>query len=264
MFVIQQTGCRKNMNWSVRYKICSERCVLYLIVAICDDEPLFRQKMKAFLIEYKKSCRTHFDIVEFPNGEALLNYKYPIDIVFLDYEMPYLNGMETARRLRAKNNICCIIFITSFPEHVFEAFEVNTYRYILKPVDFNRLEKVIDNYIRDRKMLYPILVNIDGEQLAVSSKDVIYLEADGRYCNIRTVKECLHSSKTLAQVYELLPKHCFYRTHKSYAVNFYCINSIKENTVLLTNGEKVTISRNNISPFKNAYKEFVKHFVVND
>ncbi len=219
--------------------------------------------MKTFLIEYKKSRRVPFDIVEFENGSKLLEYRYPIDIVFLDYEMPELDGIETARRLRAKNNICCIIFVTAFPEHVFEAFEVNTYRYVVKPVDFNRLEKVIDNYIKDRKMLFPILVNIDGEQLTVSSKEVVYLEADGKYCNIRTTKECLHSSKTLSQVFDLLPRHCFYRTHKSYAVNFYCINSIRENTVLLTNGEKVTISRNNITAFKAAYREFVKHFVLN-
>ena len=202
------------------------------------------------------------DIVEFSNGNDLLEYPYPLDIVFLDYEMPGIDGIETARRLRVNNNICCIIFVTSFPQYAIEAFEVNTYRYILKPVDFGRLEKVVDNYIKDRKMLFPILVNIDGEQLTVRSKEIIYLEADGRYCNIRTTNDCLHSSKTLSQVFELLPRHCFYRTHKSYAVNFYCINSIKDNTVLLINGEKVTISRNNISGFKNAYKEFVRHFVA--
>ncbi len=141
-----------------------------MIVGICDDQPPFRQMMKNFLIEYKTARRIPFDIVEFASGNDLLKYPYPLDIVFLDYEMPGIDGMETARRIRKESTICCIIFVTSFPEHVFDAFEVNTYRYILKPVDFNRLETVIDNYIRDRKMLFPIVVNVDGEQLTVKLK----------------------------------------------------------------------------------------------
>ncbi len=234
-----------------------------MIAAICDDDAFFRQKLKDFLIDYKKSRRIHLDIIEFSNGKDLIEYGYPCDMVFLDYEMSGIDGIETARMLREKKNMCCIIFITSYPEHVFEAFEVNTYRYLLKPVEFEKLEKIIDKYITDKKMLYPIVLNIDGEQITVKTEDIVYLEADGKYCNIRTVTECLHSSKTLSRTLELLPQHCFYRTHKSYAVNLYCVSSMKENSITLTNGEKAAVGRKRISDFKKAYKEFVKHFVLN-
>ncbi len=232
-----------------------------MIAAICDDDVFFRKQIHEFLVEYKRIRRVQLDIVEFSDGNELLQYEYPLDIVLLDYDMPILDGMETARQLRAKKSLCCIVFITSFPQHVFEAFEVNTYRYLLKPVDFITLEGVLDHYIQDKKMLTPITVNMDGEQITVNSEDIMYLEADGKYCIIRTTTQSLHSSKTLSQVFDLLPQHCFYRTHKSYAVNLYCISSIKENLVVLTNKERVRISRNKLSAFKDAYKNFIKHFV---
>ncbi len=233
----------------------------FMIAAICDDNVFFRKKMHDFLVEYKRSRRIQLDIVEFSDGNELLRYEYPLDIVLLDYDMPVLDGMETARQLRAKKSLCCIVFVTSFPEHVFEAFEVNTYRYLLKPLDCKELEGVLDNYIKDRKMLTPITVNIDGEQLTVKSEDIVYLEADGKYCMIRTINQSLHCSKTLSQVFRLLPQHCFFRTHKSYAVNLYCISAIKENIVVLTNKERVKISRNKSNDFKQAYKNFIKYFV---
>ncbi len=232
-----------------------------MIVAVCDDEELFRKDMTELLVEYKKARRLPLDIVEFSSGTELLEYEYPCDIVLLDYDMPGIDGMQTARALREKKSLCCIIFATAYSEYVFDAYEVNTYRYLVKPITHEKLAPVIDSYIRERKMLAPITLYVDGEQLTVSSESIIYLEADGRSCTVRTDKKALHSSKTLMQLDELLPRHCFYRTHKSYTVNFYYISAIKENTVILTNGERVLISRKRAGDFKKAYKEFVKHFI---
>ncbi len=233
-----------------------------MIAAICDDDVIFRKKMREFLLNYKRERRMHLDIVEFSNGNELLSYKYPLDIVFMDYEMPDLNGMETARILRTRTSLCCIIFISSYPQHVFESFEVKTYRYLVKPLDFLKLESVLDHYIREKKMMFPVTVNIDGEHLTINSEEIVYLEGDGKYCIIRTTHECFRASKTIAQIFDLLPQHCFYRAHKSYAVNFYCVHSIKANIVVLTNGEKIKISRTKIVDIKKEYKNFLKHFVT--
>jgi DNA-binding LytR/AlgR family response regulator len=61
----------------------------------------------------------------------------------------------------------------------------------------------------------------------------------------------------------LLPKYCFYRVHKSYAVNLYCIQKIVNNEIVLLNGEKVSISRNNLGKFKITYKKFIKDYYLN-
>ncbi len=236
--------------------------MIFLNVAICDDDEIFRSELKNILIDYKQKRRIHLDITEFSEGEPLLSWNYPFDIIFLDYQMPNIDGMETARILRARNCICSIIFITSFPEFVLESFEVNPHRFLEKPIDVTKITAAIDSYIEQNKMLSPIVVNVDGELKTISSKDIIYLEGDGKYCYVRTSCDTVHSSKTLLSIFNKLPQHCFYRVHKSFVVNLYCINSIEKNEVILNNGEKAKISRNNLSNFKKIYKHFVENYYL--
>ena len=231
-------------------------------IAICDDEPDFRDELRNYLVEYKKDRRLQLDIYEFENGNDLCISKIPFDIVFLDYQMPSLDGMETARILRENNVLCNIVFVTNYPDFVFESFEVNPYRFWKKPVEFEKVESLLNLYIKQHKMLAPIMIfDYDGQKI-IESKDVVYLEGDGRYCIIRTRFETVHSSKTLSGVLELLPQYCFFRVHKSYAVNLYCVKRILGNEVWLNNGEKVLISRNNVSKFKVAYKNFIKDYYL--
>ena len=231
-------------------------------IAICDDEPNFRDELRNYLVEYKKDRRLQLDIYEFENGNDLCISKIPFDIVFLDYQMPSLDGMETARKLRENNVLCNIVFVTNYPDFVFESFEVNPYRFWKKPVEFEKVESLLNLYIKQHKMLAPIMIfDYDGQKI-IESKDVVYLEGDGRYCIIRTRFETVHSSKTLSGVLELLPQYCFFRVHKSYAVNLYCVKRILGNEVWLNNGEKVLISRNNVSKFKVAYKNFIKDYYL--
>ena len=231
-------------------------------IAICDDEPNFREELRNYLVEYKKDRRLQLDVYEFENGNDLCISKIPFDIVFLDYQMPLLDGMETARILRENNVLCNIVFVTNYPDFVFESFEVNPYRFWKKPIEFEKVESLLNLYIKQHKMLAPIMIfDYDGQKI-IESKDVVYLEGDGRYCIIRTRFETVHSSKTLSGVLELLPQYCFFRVHKSYAVNLYCVKRILGNEVWLNNGEKVLISRNNVSKFKVAYKNFIKDYYL--
>lgn len=231
-------------------------------IAICDDEGNFREQLKNYLVEYKKDKRLQLDIYEFKNGNDLCMSKLSFDIVFLDYEMPLLNGMETARKLRENNVLCNIVFVTNYPDFVFDSFEVNLYRFWKKPIEFEKVEGLLNLYIKQHKLLAPIMIfDYDGQKI-IESKDVVYLEGDGRYCIIRTVKETVRSSKTLSGVLELLPQYCFFRVHKSYAVNLYFVREIDSSVILLKNGEKVSISRKNAANFKIAYKKFIKDYYL--
>ncbi len=230
-------------------------------VAICDDESQFREELKAFLLKLKKEDRLDIDAFEFSNGKSLLESASRFDVILLDYQMPGLNGLDTARELRKKNSICSIIFITSFPEFMIDSFEVNTYRFLVKPLNTEKLKKALLDYILEKKKFSPIVINTEGEQIVINSEDIIYLEAEGKYCNVRTSGLYLRCSKTISAVHELLPKHCFFRTHKSYVVNMYCIKKISGNIVTLINGEITTVGRKKITEFKNAYRIFIKNFI---
>lgn len=157
-----------------------------MLVAICDDEKIFRDELKSFLLKYKTNNHLCIDICQFSNGEDLLNSNEIFDIVFLDYQMPGLDGMEVARKLRSKNIICNIVFVTNYPQFVFESFEVQPYRFYVKPLEEKQLISLMNTFIAQQKLLSPIVVINDNEQKTVSAKDIMYLEGDGKYCTIRT------------------------------------------------------------------------------
>lgn len=234
-----------------------------MYVAICDDDKIFRQEMKKFLLAYRDEKRISLDVFEFRKGKDLLNETENFDIVFLDYRMPGIDGLDVARELRARNSTGCIIFITSYPDFVYDSFEVAPYRFFTKPLDEQRLAQALNTYLSDRQLLSPITINDYDGQLTIPSKDIVYLEGDGKYCTIRTANNSYHSSKTLRAVTSLLPSYCFYRTHKSYVVNLYCVQRLTANEIVLTNGEMALIGRSKIGQFKRDLMHFMKNHYLN-
>ena len=233
-----------------------------MIIAICDDESLFVQELRAQILEYTKEKRIAADIHEFADGKALLESDKLFDIIFLDYKLPDMNGLDAARQLRKKRCTSSIIFVTAFPQFVYDSFEVQPFRFFVKPLEKDKLRAALDNYISQRSLFNSLVVIRDGEQITIDSRDVIYLEGDGKYCLVRTKDDSFRSSKTLSQVQELLPEHCFYRIHKSYVVNMYCISSINGSELILTNGERAAIGRTRLASFRKSYMDFIKHYYV--
>ncbi len=231
-------------------------------VAICDDEPAFRDELRALLRQYAADTRISMDIYEYPDGSSLLQAREVFDIVFMDYKMPGMNGLQTAHTLRRHNCICSIFFITSYPQFMIDSFDVSPFRFFIKPIDHDKLLSALDAYVKLQKQLNPIIIIQDGEQKTIRSETILYLEGDGKRCLIRTSNELFRSSKTLAKVLEALPGHCFYRIHKSYAVNLYFIQAVSGRHITLINGEKAVISRTHVSEFRNVYRNFVKNYYI--
>jgi len=233
-----------------------------VLAAICDDEKLFRDAIRSVLTDYAVAHRMHLDICEFDCAEALLGSEKRFDMVFLDYQMPGLNGMDAARALRERNLSCSIVFVTSYPQFVLESFEVQPFRFLMKPVQPEQVVALMNAFLARQKQLSPIVVVNDSTQTVIEAQDILYLEGSGKNCVIRTADHTYTSSKTLAQVHELLPQHCFYRTHKSYVVNLYAVRSFDADTVTLLNGEFAKIGRGKAGAFRQAYAQFVKDYYV--
>ena len=232
-------------------------------VAICDDEQIFRTELRNYLVSYKTERRIQIDIYEFKSGKAFLDSDLIFDIVFMDYQMPDLDGLETAKQLRLKNSLCSIVFITSYSDvFIKDAFEVNTYRFFDKPISFENICTMLDSYIAQQKTFAPIMVyDFDGQK-TIPFKDVIIIEGDNKYCKIHTTTEIIPCSKTIIKTLSLLPKYCFYRTHKSFAVNMYFVSKIETDSILMINGESAYLSRKYAPGFKKSYRDFVKNYYV--
>jgi len=231
-------------------------------IAICDDETVFGDELKGMVFRYKAEHNLHMDVYTFENGRDLLADPKSYDMIFLDYQMPGLDGMEVARQIRSRNCMCSIVFVTAYPSFVFESFEVQPYRFLVKPVSQTDIDGLLSAFIIQEQKLAPLIVINEGERSVVQARDVLYLEGAGKYCTVRTTNDTYSSSKTLSQVHELLPQHCFYRSHKSYVVNLYSVQSLENSTITLTNGEAVQIGRNKVAEFKRIYKQFVKEYYL--
>lgn len=116
-------------------------------IAICDDQIFFHNDLKKHLESYSQKRHLDFMYSDYTNGSDLLKSNFDYELVFMDFQMKGLNGLQTAQKLRKKNKDVVIIFMTNFPNIVFDAFEVNAFRFLLKPIDPQKLEDALDKYM---------------------------------------------------------------------------------------------------------------------
>jgi len=226
-------------------------------IAICDDEQIFRDTLYKKLVKYNKT----FEIKEFRTGRELIDSRIKFDIIFLDIEMPELNGMDTAKKLRKLSVGSIIIFLTSHIEYIQDAFKVKAFRFLSKPVQEDALNEALEEAEKEIVGQEKIVINQKGKIFELSVPDVMYFEAfgDGTYVydNKDNVYECTVALKEWDKRLEGMP---FFKIHKSYIVSMMYVSSINNNVLRLEGVDQdFTISRRNITPFKDAYMDFVKN-----
>ena len=221
-----------------------------MLIAVCDDEKLFCDQTKDAIYSYSNEHNLNIVVEVFFDGEELLKSNEKFDMVFLDYQMPKTDGLETAKEIRNRNMLCTIVFITRYSEIVYDTFLYETFRFLLKPLKVENLYEALDSYRKKMGEHYPISVNVNGEHLSINTQEIVYVEADGKNSIIRLNDSIVYCSYTLSKVASLLPNHCFFRSHRSFYVNFDYIESYNKNTIKFRNGEYAKISRNLFTDFK--------------
>lgn len=227
-------------------------------IAICDDELQFHTELKKCLDQYGKLRALDIIYYDYMNGKDLLASDIEYDIIFMDYQMNSLNGLDTAKRLRQQNNQTTIIFLTSYPNIVFDVFEVNAFRFLMKPINMAKLTDAMDSYLKSQDTSNYIMLKVEDHIKKINQNDIIYAEASDKYCYIRTVNDNILYKRTLAELEEALTLDIFYRCHRSYLVNFNHIVSHTSSDITFTNNEKALISKTKLTSFKNAFLAHIK------
>jgi two-component system response regulator LytT len=217
-----------------------ERATATLTALIIDDEQLAQEELTYLLKDFPD-----IEIVGAAgNGlEALdLIQKLEPDLVFLDVQMPGLDGLGVVRKLREKNlELPHIIFSTAFDQYAVEAFHLEAMDYLLKPIERSRLEETLDRArrtIQDRPKagapesprLNPqrtkLLVRNSNRNFIVDAQEMVYATiADGLITLVTTTVEGFSNYKTIEELQANLDRDTFWRVHRSYLVN---INRIRE------------------------------------
>ena len=146
-------------------------------IAICDDEPMMAQELASHLAEYmKEKSITAYDLSSFPDSCALLDAADRFDVIFLDIQMEQPDGMETARLLRRRGDYSLLVFVTVLKELVFDAFQVEAYDYLLKPLDSTRFKQTMNRVLRslEQRTAEDIVIQRGTGCEVVLLSDIVY------------------------------------------------------------------------------------------
>lgn len=214
--------------------------------AICDDEPIMTQEISNHLSLYMNERQiTSYCVNSFSGGRSLLEGECDFDVIFLDIQMEHPDGMETAKILRQRKNHSLLIFVTVLKECVFDAFEVEAYDYLIKPLDSDHFRKTMDRAIKslEQRTAENIIVKRGSSCEVVLLSQIMYCEVQGR-------KVYIHQSdgKIIAYYDKLddLEKRMdgrFFRCHRSYLVNLEYVRGCSAGQVKLSQGDEIPVSR---------------------
>lgn len=228
-----------------------------MTVAICDDEKVFHEEIIGLLHKFQKVRKKEIFMDHYENGNALLRSKQKYDVIFMDYQMEAMDGIETARKLRETNSDSIIIFISAYPSAALDAFEVRTFRFIQKPVDETKLFKALDDYLRSVDYDNLLYVNTHDGKYKIKMSEIIYLEGDGKYTTIRTKDKSLHVHLNLKQLETKLPGSKFIRSSKSFVVGFKHISNHDGSEIIFDNGEKAIIGAHYAANFRAEFQNYI-------
>ncbi|MCR2025980.1 LytR/AlgR family response regulator transcription factor [Anaerotruncus colihominis] len=214
--------------------------------AICDDEPIMVQEISNQLSQYMDGRKiTSYSVTNFSNGYALLESNCNFDIVFLDIQMDNLDGIETAKILRQQRNHSLLIFVTVLKEYVFNAFEVEAYDYLLKPLDSNQFERTMDRAVSTlaQRADKSIVIQRGSSCDVVPLAQIVYCEVQGRKIYVHQSDGKIIDYYDNLENFERQMDRRFFRCHRSYLVNLDYIRGCDTGLVTLSLGAQIPVSR---------------------
>lgn len=220
-----------------------------LQIGICDDRQPARQALRWALERLLEQRAIQNRIYEFSAGEGLLGWMehHPgeLDLVFLDIEMKELSGMETARRLRESDTGLQLVFVTGYPDYVYDGYAVGALGYLLKPPKAEQLDGIITRALaalyRDEDKVY---VCRSGESYyRIPRARIAYFSSDRRKIQCVTDERTYTFYGKLDEVAQSLADESFVRIHQRYLVNAAAVVQICGSEEVLSNGEALPVSR---------------------
>ncbi len=229
---------------------------LKMRIAICDGNTAHIKKLKNLLYRYSNSNKMEFIVEEFSSGEELLKSKNKYCLIFIEYFLSGINGLETAKKLRAKRIESEIIFLSQTTDFIFESFKVSPYRFLTKPLNTQTLFETLNDFFVSYSENYPLWITNYVTTHCINTAEIFYLEANNKHCFIHLKAESIPCNKTMARVFNTLPQKYFSKINRAFIVNLNCISGYDNEYVFLKNGESIHITRKYFKPFKQEYFEF--------
>lgn len=232
-----------------------------LKIAICDDENLFLNEFKSIIEGICANEKIEYVINTYNSGYFAVDNYNKYDLIFLDIDMPDLDGIaiaEQINKLKGNLDIPYIVFVTSKDNLVFDALKQFPYSFIRKAYfkdDIKSCILSINKKLADKAIRYP--VKIGRNKLFLNLDNIIYLEKDKNYVIFHTTDNQYKERSNIDEKLSDLSSRDFIRTHIGYLVNMKYIKEITNTEVILLDGTKIPISKSYKQSVKDIYFDWM-------
>lgn len=228
-------------------------------VALVEDDVGYRGQLEEYLAQYEREHGEPFQISTFSDGDEIAeNYAARYDIILMDIEMPVLDGMSAAERIREKDEEVVIIFITNMPQYVMKGYKVDALDYVLKPISYfsfsQRIERAIHRMRRRQEKYRMVPVRSGMQKLRISQ--ITWVEVQNHDLIYHTQQGDIQSKGTLAEVEESLDSSVFFRCSKCSLVNLEYVDGITGSDAIVA-GTPVQVSRSRKKPLLDALNNYI-------
>lgn len=231
-----------------------------LSIAVCDDELLECLDICAKIKTCMEELNTPYAIKQFSRGKELLLCLNQFDLIFLDILMDDMDGMETARRCRELSYKKMIVFLSSSRRYVFDAYDVEAFHYLVKPVSQEKLKGVLKRAAdRERGASQEYIVaSLKGQRRKLFLDRILYFEMKGRQVDVHEEKEIITYYEQIGTLEKQLLGKGFFRCHKSYMVNLKHVDGYNRQEAILDNGERILMAKRRYEEFCQAILSYMR------
>ncbi len=242
-------------------------------IALCDDQEQYIDMLMKHVERYGNEVDTEFNITVYNSGRKLIDDiktdSKMYDIVFLDVEMPEINGLKIAEAIRQMSEDIVLCFVTGHEQYAREAYQVEALGYIVKPVAYNELKKLLRRavimvkYEHDNRKSGKnyIEVPVSGDKRIVDVRTIKYIEKNRNQCILHFSDSELKCYESLKKMYNRLDNELFVYVHQGYIVNFDEIKEVKENVICFGRNVEVPVSRRRYKEVRDRHLSRIKQLL---
>lgn len=230
-----------------------------LRVAIVEDEVALAQQTETYVRQYFTDHHLDGTVTVFLDGMDLAETYHPVwDILLLDIEMPLLDGMHTAKRIREQDPAVVIIFLTRMARYAIKGYEVDALDFVLKPISYAQLSLKLHRALERVAMRqkHYLMVTVKSDELRLETNSIRYIEVRGHWLFFHINGQTLQVAGSMQQLEEKLTGQPFSRCSNSYLVNLSHVSSVRKDTIVVEDSD-LPLSRGRRSAFLEALTNYM-------
>lgn len=226
-------------------------------VAICNKNINRLNALKLIIYRYAEKMKIEIMAGCYLCAVNMVASGVKYNMVFFDCDPNDIGWLKNAASIRESNNFCSIILLSSYANFTGDIFKIYPSDYLTYPVDELQVFRIFNEYFSVKGSNYPLLIKSVEETFCLNTNEIVYLEADNKYCVVHLEKTSFNCHKTMAYVYSKLPETIFLKINRSFVINSHYVNRFNNAELVLKNGKKLYISRNYYKNFKEKYCNYI-------